>query len=724
MNPLSSGLLFWNLIFSGGFMSERFQPSSPRPVLPSFFSKPKLSLKFILAIVFILLFYVAGGSYIAYLFHKNQVRQETANRKVMEREQAQLQLQKALVQKVEDIRTNGTSLPPCPVIYPLLDEKGKMTDLGSYLSCFAMEKATYLPQSVYQLPTVFNLYFQEYHFFPPQATADLYYKPQLSYEFNSGDFGDGTLKKNRKGFKINLHFWGTHPEKKYQKTFTRKNLNLAINWMAACVHDFTGFKPTPEQAAYRDQPVFDNGDTLVQASGWEKFFQDGGSNLVLHWDKIMVGNPEEPFLIGHKLVLLYANDYGNYLGWLEPLALKHPDSTIYRYLLQSEYCSAKKYDQALDIDFAELKRDDNNSLWYNETVSDLEWKGDWINAYRLLKNWTEKYPDNPRALVTLGTFMENWAWEARGNDVAGKVAPKAWPLFTKRIAEGYVYIQKAMANFPDYWLSWDNGLFYGNGADLDRDTMERYFQKAVKLNPSNKDPYSQYLNYLQPKWNGSEKDFMDLAVKSSEKYPYILVHVLEEKLREDDNLRKKKFLTPESQSAYLHSYEWALMEKNIRLYLLQWPYDTGTWEDYFMWAEAAGQLEEACQWVSQLGGKDPYMAALPAALMKAREDAHYWNLETGQEKSVYWTGTEGLKRKALFDLEMAKLEPENWFWLNKAICFQVHSGQVDAALETFKRIGEAHWDPTTCEKSDWEMVKSWAIATPTAVPGPSLLHPR
>jgi hypothetical protein len=254
--------------------------------------------------------------------------------------------------------------------------------------------------------------------------------------------------------------------------------------------------------------------------------------------------------------------------------------------------------------------------------------------------------------------------------------------------------------------------------------MENYFQKTILLNPFNSDSYFLYLEYLKPKWTGSEKDLMDFAAKYSERFPYLMVNAADENMVGVKGLLSKKMLGPESREAYQKSPDVALLEKYSRLYLLQWPYDTGTWERYFMFAERAGHLDEASQWVSGLGGRDPYMAALPVVLKMARYNAHYWNLDTNQEKSVYWQGPEGLKEMTGFYLEMAKLDPENWFWLNRALCLQAHTGQVQGALESFKRVGEAHWDPVVCDKSDWETAKSWVTATPTALPGPSLLHTR
>src|ERR1035438_278121 len=94
-------------------MSEGIQQASRSSVTPPLPPGPKFSLKRFVSILFItlgsfgFLALLGCGGYFYYLFHQAEVRKESANRKIREKEQAQLQLQKALAQKVEDIRLNG-----------------------------------------------------------------------------------------------------------------------------------------------------------------------------------------------------------------------------------------------------------------------------------------------------------------------------------------------------------------------------------------------------------------------------------------------------------------------------------------------------------------------------------------------------------------------------------------------------------------------------------------
>lgn len=263
-------------------MSEGMNPSTPPhvpspppvpvppPVPPAPISTPKFDIKRLVTIILVTVCAVGtiailgGGGYLLNVYEQYVNQQKAQARKIQEHELQQMQLRKALQAKVEDIRVNGTSLPPCPLLYPLLNEKGKATPLGAFLSLYAMCQATYLPQSVFQLPDV-PLVFDDFDLFKAKETAPSVYRDQFPYYFGSKEFGEGTLKKTRNGYRIKLRFWGGRPAKKYQKDFKKKDLNKAPGWMAACLQSFAGFIPTTERPACRDLPVF--GDSGISGRG-------------------------------------------------------------------------------------------------------------------------------------------------------------------------------------------------------------------------------------------------------------------------------------------------------------------------------------------------------------------------------------------------------------------------------------------------------------------------
>jgi hypothetical protein len=706
-------------------MEEASNLTSVTPVPPPIPKRSRFPTKRILIIVVTLgsffVFALVVGSYIYNLFDNYLAKQEAARKKAMERFETQIKMRRVMQQKIEDLRVHGTSLPPCPLLYPILNEKGKVTPLGSYLSAFAMRQATYLPQSVFQLPDT-PIEFNQFDLFEPWDLSKSTYRAQLPYNFDTKDFGEGTLKKTVNGYKITLRFWGTHPGKKYQKAFKKKDLHLSIGWMANCLQDYVGFKPTSDEIQIMSQPIFQDDKDLIRAAAVESFFRNGGERLVLGWDKILSKNPENPYLITRKRAILESLDGRNYLNLFEPLVLKHPNGSYYKYITSMVYTQSKKYDEAIDLVFSELKRDDNNSIWYKDAIRVLEAKDDWIDAYQLLKNWTQKYPDNSNALLEMADFMKDWAWDIRGSGMANTVPKKAWPIFQKRIDEGYSCIQKAMQLTPDYWLTWANGLEYGRGASLNPGIVSDYFQKTIELNPADSSAYDDYLEYLKPKWFGSEEEMMNFANRYASDRPYLLVDAAEEELSSANSSDGADTLSPEVRKAFLNSPYWPIFEKNMQLNLKQSPYYLSGWETYLTYAEITGKLDDVYKLAKEVVKKNPELAALPSALINQYHIAHYGNLDDNHLKSAYWLGQDTLKETVKEALEMEKLDPDNWYWANKAICYQIHTSQVDAAIKSYKLVGEEHWDPNICEKSDWETVKNWAIATPTTVPGPTLLH--
>src|SRR5579859_1016482 len=108
-----------------------------------------------------------------------------------------------ILAQLEDLKLHGTSLPPCPLIFPLLDSKGRVTPLGSYLSYWAMDQAAYRPQAALSLPNLEQV-FGEFDLFNSHQAASDAYKTQFPLRFNTKDFGEGAWKKTFKGWKIHL----------------------------------------------------------------------------------------------------------------------------------------------------------------------------------------------------------------------------------------------------------------------------------------------------------------------------------------------------------------------------------------------------------------------------------------------------------------------------------------------------------------------------------------
>ena len=264
-----------------------------------------------------------------------------------------------ILAQLEDLKLHGTSLPPCPVVFPLLDSKGRVTPLGSYLrSYLGVKQASDLPQAVLSQPNL-DQTFRDFDLFNPRRVASNAYKTQLPFRFQTGTFGEGTWKKTFTGWKIHLRFWGTKPEQIYDQSFEKGNLHSAPGWIALCLQDYLGFKPSVDQAVFLKQPVFIQDADLLRVANLQVYFNHGGEVLVTHWGNLLAQNPDQPDLVGVWMTLLDERENRFHPELMKTLLAKQPLSSLASKELAEEYFEAGHYADALPLFFALLKNNDN-----------------------------------------------------------------------------------------------------------------------------------------------------------------------------------------------------------------------------------------------------------------------------------------------------------------------------------------------------------------------------
>ena len=357
-----------------------------------------------------------------------------------------------------DALQGSRALPPCPMIYPLLDAQGRVTPLGSYLSYFAMKQASYLPQTAFKIPNAGEIY-NEFDLFTEGGPKQEAYLKQLPHYFgNAKDIGEGNIRAVGMGHLIQLRFWGTHPERKYAKTFPKGKLHLAMGWMAACLQDYAGFQPTQAQAAYRDKPIYVNDADLLRGARLETLFRNGGRQLIQGWDKILAKNPDNPYLFDRWLAVLDDRSDTDHLGLIRDFAAKDPSNTFSKLDLAYQCYEAEQYDEGVSVCFQELARDNDDPDWWDLAAKCLWAKNDYEETIRLLKTWTELHPDNQEAWLGLVDYYEDWAWVARGDGWAKDVTKEGWRLMGERMAlaekaalQASVVAQGIAGSGPNSW---------------------------------------------------------------------------------------------------------------------------------------------------------------------------------------------------------------------------------------------------------------------------------
>ncbi len=612
-----------------------------------------------------------------------------------------------IINMIEDIRVKGQTLPHCPLIFPLKDKMGRINALGSFLSYLAMEQATYLPESIFDLPNAGTL-FQNFRLFD-SALGQYHeqFSKQLAYMFATPDNASGTLVRAKTGYTITLSFTGSHPLKKYKKKFTANQLHSAPGWMASRLHDWVGFKPNARQAAFLKRPVFLNDKDLERTAFLESLIRQGGYSLVNQWDNILAKNSKCHYLVDRWLGISDFRERTNHLDMIEPLVRKYPDNSFYKFDYVYELYALKKYDEALKLSLEELQRDNDNPDWYRYAAYSLEGKGYNDEAVTLLKNWTQSHPENPNAWIQLAQLTLSLAWEARGTDWTRDVPPKALKLFKKRVEESLKYAQKAVDLTPHYGRAWGQLVAYGNAAELAKETMKDDFGKVLRLDPNDYEAYTVYMDYLNPKWNGSLKEMFEFARKFNKRFPALFFipcaadfHVLCLEQSEAGLAQWRK----ETREKVKNSPYWKDFAKSYGNYLTASPGDLGEWKNYLAWAALAGKTKPVLDLAKKISGKDKELRALYPYVVLASSDTAQNGLSKDSEKKEFVKKPKVFKERVKAYQTLLKLDPHNWDIWNRLAWLDYQNKKGKDAKKAFRKIGN-HWVAEVWSKDDFEKAK-------------------
>jgi tetratricopeptide (TPR) repeat protein len=128
--------------------------------------------------------------------------------------------------------------------------------------------------------------------------------------------------------------------------------------------------------------------------------------------------------------------------------------------------------------------------------------------YQLLEPMFIKWPEDHRSWLIKGRAHLGMAWVARGGGYADGVSAAGWKGFSKNLALAADNLEKAWqlnpkdARIPTLMIRVEEGQGQG------RERMERWFNRAMSLDPSNYEACKNKLHYLYPQWYGSREDMI------------------------------------------------------------------------------------------------------------------------------------------------------------------------------------------------------------------------
>jgi hypothetical protein len=108
-------------------------------------------------------------------------------------------------------------------------------------------------------------------------------------------------------------------------------------------------------------------------------------------------------------------------------------------------------------------------------------------------------------------FYADYGWDARGTKSADEVRAGAWPVFFERLEKAEAEAARAVAlGSADPDLAAVMTLV-AKGLHQDRDELEEWFEVGRRLEPGSYDGYVSKLDWLAPRWYGSDDERLAFA---------------------------------------------------------------------------------------------------------------------------------------------------------------------------------------------------------------------
>ncbi len=125
----------------------------------------------------------------------------------------------------------------------------------------------------------------------------------------------------------------------------------------------------------------------------------------------------------------------------------------------------------------------------------------------LIKNWAH----SDVAYSIQAALYYNYAWRARGGGYADKVTEEGWKGFRERLSVAIQAAEKAWSLNPKNTRIPTLMIKLAEATQQPREEMERWFAKAMELEPNNYNACQCKLHYLYPQWYGSPEEMIQFG---------------------------------------------------------------------------------------------------------------------------------------------------------------------------------------------------------------------
>lgn len=200
--------------------------------------------------------------------------------------------------------------------------------------------------------------------------------------------------------------------------------------------------------------------------------------------------------------------------------------------------------------------------------------------------------------VLKGQVFTDYAWEARGNDWGHRVSEQGWKGFHERLSEAEKALVTAWYQRPDDWRAPTFMITVELGQGRGRKRMEKWFNRAMKAEPSNNNAVNSKLYYLEPKWHGSQGEMLKFGRECLESTNWTGSTTL---FIADAHYNIAGFPGNERAKYYLKPVVWKDVSAAFEKYLKRYPEDHNRRTRLAKWAVDCNQPEIAGQILNELG---------------------------------------------------------------------------------------------------------------------------
>ncbi|MEO6034898.1 MAG: hypothetical protein ABIQ35_06570 [Verrucomicrobiota bacterium] len=189
---------------------------------------------------------------------------------------------------------------------------------------------------------------------------------------------------------------------------------------------------------------------------------------------------------------------------------KNRDTNVWDRVAQYQTAAINNFIEMAQDKSTPIEEIDETGQELVQTVSSEDWALKMIidDAEPLL---TQNWPQNDAAYALKAALYYNYAWRARGNAFADKVTDAGWKGFNERLAVASEAAEKAWALNPKNTRIPTLMVKLAEVTQKPRPEMERWFAKAMELEPNNYEACQCKLHYLYPQWYGSDEEMLEFG---------------------------------------------------------------------------------------------------------------------------------------------------------------------------------------------------------------------